>query len=82
MELQWSFYDEILNIALPLMEFEQNIERRQLYGECLCLIAKSVNVSAVRWLPRILRIIEDYSKTDITEKQAMMVCVYLKMFFL
>ncbi|XP_065221367.1 TELO2-interacting protein 2-like [Planococcus citri] len=70
--LQWSFYDEILNIALPLMEFEQNIEIRQLYGDCLCLIAKSANVSAIRWLPRFLRIIEDYSKTDITEKHAML----------
>ncbi|XP_065213448.1 TELO2-interacting protein 2-like [Planococcus citri] len=70
--LKWSFYDEILNIALPLMEFEQDTERRQLYGDCLCLIANSVNVSAIRWLPRFLRIIEDYSKTEITEKHAML----------
>lgn len=61
------------------MEFEQHIERREKYGQSLCLILKSINFCAVRWLPRILRIIDDYSKTTITELEAIMVCIYWKM---
>lgn len=57
------------------MEFEQNLERRQIYSNSLCLILTSINFSVVRWLPKVLRIIDDYSKTTFTELEAIKVRV-------
>lgn len=63
--------DDILTILLPMMEYEQNIARRCAYGECLPMILERSRISIAKWSPKILRIIDDYSKTPVTELAAM-----------
>lgn len=59
-----------------MMEYEQNIERRIAYSECLLIILQAANLGIVRWTVKILDIIDDYSKTDVTELNSMVVSIY------
>ena len=69
--------DDILMTLLPMMEYEQNLSRRLAYSECLNKILEKTKISIARWSPKILRIIDDYSKTSDTELPAMNVTIYL-----
>lgn len=59
------------------MEFESDMERRCAYIESLCLILEQSNFAIGRWTARLLRIVEDYLKTSITQVEACKVRIQL-----
>ncbi|CAK9187191.1 unnamed protein product [Ilex paraguariensis] len=70
--LKWSYFDEILNITLPMMEYEQDMQRRYSYIRSLHIILEYGNLALGRWSQKILQIIEDYAKVPMTELDAIM----------
>lgn len=59
------------------MEFESDMERRCAYIESLCLILERSNFAIGRWTARLLRIVEDYLKTSVTQVKACKVRIQL-----
>lgn len=71
--LQWSHFDDVLNIWLPGMEMEQKITSRIINLECLSNFLLAAGLISVRWSQKLLNIFTEYSAEKNTCEKSLQV---------